>query len=205
MTRARDRIGRIAAPQPAIDAPVDVAGDPDRHLGAGLRLAADGHLLGDDPRAAAGLPGDRARRLGADRRRDRGHRRSDRLDHQGVLRRAVSDWLGKRKLLAALGYGLAAFTKPIFPLAHLDRLAGRGAFHRPRRQGHPRRAARRAGRRHRAARICAARASACASRSTPSAPFSGRCSRSRLMWLTADNFRAVFWIAVIPAFLSRRA
>src|SRR5258708_8011025 len=28
-----------------------------------------------------------------------------------------SDWLGKRKALAAFGYGLAAFTKPIFPLA----------------------------------------------------------------------------------------
>jgi MFS family permease len=30
---------------------------------------------------------------------------------------ALSDWLGKRKFLAALGYGLAAITKPVFPLA----------------------------------------------------------------------------------------
>ncbi len=30
---------------------------------------------------------------------------------------ALSDWLGRRKELAALGYGLAAFTKPVFPLA----------------------------------------------------------------------------------------
>src|SRR5271157_6184677 len=30
---------------------------------------------------------------------------------------ALSDWLGRRKPLAALGYGLAAFTKPVFPLA----------------------------------------------------------------------------------------
>jgi MFS family permease len=30
---------------------------------------------------------------------------------------ALSDWLGRRKLLAALGYGLAACTRPIFPLA----------------------------------------------------------------------------------------
>ena len=30
---------------------------------------------------------------------------------------ALSDYLGRRKLLAALGYGLAAFTKPLFPLA----------------------------------------------------------------------------------------
>jgi MFS family permease len=30
---------------------------------------------------------------------------------------ALSDYLGKRKWLAALGYGLAAVTKPVFPLA----------------------------------------------------------------------------------------
>src|SRR5215470_10482078 len=30
---------------------------------------------------------------------------------------ALSDWLGNRKLLTALGYGLAALTKPVFPLA----------------------------------------------------------------------------------------
>src|SRR5690606_19503601 len=30
---------------------------------------------------------------------------------------ALSDRLGKRKLLAIVGYGLAALTKPIFPLA----------------------------------------------------------------------------------------
>jgi MFS family permease len=34
-----------------------------------------------------------------------------------VFSGALSDWLGKRKLLALIGYGLAAFTKPIFPLA----------------------------------------------------------------------------------------
>jgi MFS family permease len=34
-----------------------------------------------------------------------------------VFSGALSDWLGRRKLLAAIGYGLAAFTKPIFPLA----------------------------------------------------------------------------------------
>src|SRR6266545_8433067 len=30
---------------------------------------------------------------------------------------ALSDRFGKRKVLAALGYGLAALTKPLFPLA----------------------------------------------------------------------------------------
>ena len=34
-----------------------------------------------------------------------------------VFSGALSDKLGKRKLLAIIGYGLAAFTKPIFPLA----------------------------------------------------------------------------------------
>src|SRR5437588_10277648 len=30
---------------------------------------------------------------------------------------ALSDWLGRRKWLAAFGYGLAALTRPVFPLA----------------------------------------------------------------------------------------
>ncbi len=34
-----------------------------------------------------------------------------------VFSGVISDWLGKRKLLVALGYGLASFTKPVFPLA----------------------------------------------------------------------------------------
>ena len=34
-----------------------------------------------------------------------------------VFSGALSDWLGKRKVLAVIGYGLAAFTKPVFPLA----------------------------------------------------------------------------------------
>jgi MFS family permease len=35
-----------------------------------------------------------------------------------VFSGALSDYLGKRKLLVVLGYALAAFTKPIFPLAN---------------------------------------------------------------------------------------
>ncbi len=34
-----------------------------------------------------------------------------------VFSGVISDYLGKRNLLAGLGYGLAALTKPIFPLA----------------------------------------------------------------------------------------
>src|SRR3954463_12322751 len=29
----------------------------------------------------------------------------------------ISDWIGKRKPLVLLGYSMAAFTKPLFPLA----------------------------------------------------------------------------------------
>jgi len=35
-----------------------------------------------------------------------------------VFSGALSDWLGKRKLLTIIGYGLAALTKPLFPLAN---------------------------------------------------------------------------------------
>src|SRR6266702_2651946 len=84
---------------------------------------------------------------------------------------ALSDWLGKRKMLAVIGYGLAAFTKPAFPLApsvswlvgarFLDRI-GKGI------RGAPRDALLAIG----------------------------------LMWWTTNNFAAVFWVAVIPAFLA---
>ena len=44
---------------------------------------------------------------------------------------ALSDWLGKRKLLAVLGYGLAAFTKPVSPLApSVSRLVAAGFIDR---------------------------------------------------------------------------
>ncbi|OHX20740.1 MFS transporter [Chromobacterium sphagni] len=35
-----------------------------------------------------------------------------------VFSGALSDWLGRRKPLVLLGYGLAALSKPLFPLAH---------------------------------------------------------------------------------------
>jgi Na+/melibiose symporter-like transporter len=38
-----------------------------------------------------------------------------------VFSGALSDYLGKRKFLLVLGYALAAFTKPIFPLATSSR------------------------------------------------------------------------------------
>ena len=118
-----------------------------------------------------------------------------------VFSGALSDWLGKRKLLAALGYGLAAFTKPIFPLApsvgwliaarFIDRV-GKGI------RGAPRDAL--------VADISPAHLRGASfglrqSLDTVGA-FLGPLLAIGLMWLTADHFSAVFWIAVIPAFLS---
>jgi MFS family permease len=118
-----------------------------------------------------------------------------------VFSGALSDWLGKRKLLAALGYGVAACTKPIFPLAptidwlilarFLDRI-GKGI------RGAPRDAL--------VADIAPPHLRGASfglrqSLDTVGA-FLGPLLAIGLMWLTADHFRAVFWIAVIPAVLS---
>ncbi|HKA79527.1 MAG TPA: MFS transporter [Xanthobacteraceae bacterium] len=118
-----------------------------------------------------------------------------------VFSGALSDWLGRRKLLAVLGYGLAAFTKPIFPLASsigwlvaarfIDRV-GKGI------RGAPRDAL--------IADIAPSHVRGASfglrqSLDTVGA-FLGPLVAIALMWLTADNFTAVFWVAVIPAFVS---
>jgi MFS family permease len=113
----------------------------------------------------------------------------------------LSDWLGKRKLLAAIGYGLAAFTKPIFPLAtgvswliaarFIDRV-GKGI------RGAPRDAL--------VADITPPHLRGASfglrqSLDTIGA-FIGPLAAIGLMLLTADSFTTVFWIAVIPAFIA---
>ncbi|MFN3743861.1 MAG: MFS transporter [Hyphomicrobiaceae bacterium] len=118
-----------------------------------------------------------------------------------VFSGAISDWLGRRKLLAAIGYGLAAVTKPIFPLApsvgwivtarFVDRI-GKGI------RGAPRDAL--------VADLSPPHLRGASfglrqSLDTVGA-FLGPLLAILLMWLTANNFRAVFWIAVIPAFLA---
>ncbi|MBV8747996.1 MAG: MFS transporter [Xanthobacteraceae bacterium] len=118
-----------------------------------------------------------------------------------VFSGALSDYIGRRKVLAALGYGLAAFTKPIFPLASsigwvvlarfVDRV-GKGI------RGAPR--------------------DALIADLTPDdlrgASYGLRQSLDTvgavlgpllaltLMYVLADNFSVVFWIAVVPAFAS---
>ena len=118
-----------------------------------------------------------------------------------VFSGALSDWLGKRKLLAVLGYGLAACTKPIFPLAgslgwlvtarFVDRI-GKGI------RGAPRDAL--------VAEISPPHLLSASfglrqSLDTVGA-FLGPLLAIGLMWLTADQFKTVFWVAVIPAFLA---
>ena len=118
-----------------------------------------------------------------------------------VFSGALSDWLGKRKLLALIGYGLAAFTKPIFPLApyvswlvtarFIDRV-GKGI------RGAPRDAL--------VADIAPTHLRGASfglrqSLDTVGA-FVGPAIAIGLMWLTTNNFQAVFWVAVIPAFLA---
>jgi MFS family permease len=118
-----------------------------------------------------------------------------------IVSGVLSDRLGRRKVLAAIGYGLAAFTKPIFPLAPsiawlvaarlIDRV-GKGI------RGAPRDAL----------------IADLAPEALRGASFGLRQSLDTvgallapllvvvLMALTADDFILVFWIAVPPAFLS---
>jgi len=113
----------------------------------------------------------------------------------------LSDRLGRRKALAAVGYGLAACTKPIFPVASvvgwivaarfIDRL-GKGIRGAPRdalvadlSPQHLRGAS--FGLRQSLDTIGA---------------FLGPLIAIALMWLTANHFAAVFWFAVLPAFVS---
>jgi MFS family permease len=113
----------------------------------------------------------------------------------------LSDWLGNRKLLTTLGYGLAAFTKPIFPLAatvgwvvaarFIDRI-GKGVRDAPR----------------------DALIADLAPADLRGASFGlrqaldtvgalvGPLAAIALMVVSSDNFRLVFWIAVAPAFIA---
>jgi len=118
-----------------------------------------------------------------------------------VFSGAFSDRIGKRKLLVGIGYGLSAITKPIFPLAStawevlaarfVDRI-GKGIRDAPR--------------------------DALIADITPPAirgagygirqaldtvgAFVGPLSAVALMALYTDNFRAVFWWALLPAGLA---
>lgn len=118
-----------------------------------------------------------------------------------VFSGALSDRIGNRKLLAAAGYGLAALSKPLFPLARsvewvmvarfVDRI-GKGV------RGAPRDAL--------VADVTPAHLRGASfglrqALDTVGAVI-GPLLAIVLMNITGNRFRAVFWIAVIPAFLS---
>ena len=118
-----------------------------------------------------------------------------------VFSGALSDYIGKRKGLAVLGYALGAFTKPLFAIASgpgliitarlVDRV-GKGI------RGAPRDAM--------VADIAPAEVRGAAfglrqSLDTVGA-FTGPLLAVGLMLLWANDFRAVFWVAVIPGMLS---
>ena len=117
-----------------------------------------------------------------------------------VFSGAISDWLGRRKPLLLLGYGLAALTKPLFPLATgigevltarlIDRI-GKGI------RGAPRDAL--------IADVTPSplRGAAYGLRQSMDTvgAFAGPLLALLLMAASANNFRLVFWIAVIPAFV----
>ncbi len=117
-----------------------------------------------------------------------------------VFSGVISDWIGRRKPLVLLGYGLAALTKPLFPLAtgigeiltarFLDRI-GKGI------RGAPRDAL--------IADITPQEIRGAAyglrqSMDTVGA-FAGPLLAIAIMSATHNNFRLVFWVASVPAFI----
>lgn len=118
-----------------------------------------------------------------------------------VFSGVLSDWLGRRKVLAVMGYGLGAASKPLFALAAsggwilgarlIDRV-GKGI------RGAPRDAL--------VADLAPAdlRGAAFGLRQALDTvgAFLGPLLAMALMVLWADDFRAVFWVAVIPGVLS---
>lgn len=118
-----------------------------------------------------------------------------------VFSGAISDYLRQRKLLAVLGYGLSAITKPVFPLATsiawvfaarlIDRV-GKGI------RGAPRDAL--------VADIIppAARGAAYGLRQaldSVGAALGPLLALAGMFWL-ANNIKAVLWVAVAPAFIA---
>jgi MFS family permease len=113
----------------------------------------------------------------------------------------ISDWIGRRKLLVLLGYGLAAATKPLFPLAtdvgavltarFLDRV-GKGI------RGAPRDAL--------IADVATQdqRGAAYGLRQSMDTvgAIAGPLLAVALMLAMADDMRLVFWIAILPALVA---
>jgi len=118
-----------------------------------------------------------------------------------VFSGSLSDWLGKRKMLAIVGYGLGALSKPLFALAassgtvfsarFIDRI-GKGI------RGAPRDAL--------VADVTSPdqRGAAYGLRQSLDSvgSFAGPLLAIGLMLLTGNQFRLVFWIALLPGLLA---
>jgi MFS family permease len=114
---------------------------------------------------------------------------------------AISDWIGKRKPLVLIGYGLSALTKPLFPLASgvgvvvtarvIDRI-GKGI------RGAPRDAL------IGDVTPVELRGTAFGLRQAMDTvgAFIGPLLAMLLMAASNDNFRLVFWVAVLPAIIA---
>src|SRR5579864_778098 len=114
---------------------------------------------------------------------------------------AISDWIGKRKPLVLAGYGLSALTKPLFPLASgvgvvvtarvIDRI-GKGI------RGAPRDAL------IGDVTPVELRGTAFGLRQAMDTvgAFVGPSLAMLLMGASNDNFRLVFWVAVLPAVIA---
>jgi MFS family permease len=114
---------------------------------------------------------------------------------------AVSDWMGRRRLLVLVGYGLSTLTKPLFPLApgigtvlvarFVDRI-GKGI------RGAPRDAL------IGDVTPVELRGTAFGLRQSMDTvgAFVGPLLAMLFMTVSGDNFRLVFWIAVVPAIIS---
>ena len=118
-----------------------------------------------------------------------------------VFSGALSDYLGKRKGLAVLGYAMGAFTKPVFAMA-----SGVGAVVTARFVDRVGKGIRGAPRDALLADITPASVRGAAfglrqSLDTVGA-FIGPLLATALMLLWANDFRAVFWVAVIPGVLA---
>jgi len=118
-----------------------------------------------------------------------------------ILSGAMSDWIGRRKPLVVLGYGLSAFVKLAFPLAQaaphvliarvIDRI-GKGVRDAPR---------------DAFVADITERGMRGMGFGLRHALFSlgavlGPLTAIGLMTLTGDNFRAVYWAATLPGFLA---
>lgn len=106
-------------------------------LGAWLGEPVHGRLLGDDPRAVAGVPGVGDWRKHRCTRTDRGGRRGRGLDHQGVFGRSQRP-LGASQAVGGGRLWAGCFVKAAVSARHLGRLGLHRAVCGPHRQGHPR-------------------------------------------------------------------